>query len=106
MIESAYISGPLGRAIVLGQERAWLLFADSPAETIACVDRDLSMFLGSGAEFFELSGDDLSLDDVGRALVESSNSADGLARMITGLDPMFTVVTRSLSIDVAEKHGS
>ena len=101
MIERAYISGPLGRAIALERSTAWLLSVDDPTTPVSCAGRDLSEFLDSGAEFFEMSGDGLSLESIRRTLHESTDAAEGLTRLLNAMNPKLSEPTRALSIEVA-----
>src|SRR5205823_5891980 len=67
MIEQAYVSGQLGKAIYADDAGQYFVCASNSAEPVQCRWGDVQLLLNSGAEFKEL-GENLHLEEIRDAL--------------------------------------
>ncbi|HJQ70803.1 MAG TPA: sigma 54-interacting transcriptional regulator [Blastocatellia bacterium] len=102
MIERAFISGPLGRAIYEEDGRSFTIGVAASDGPVECRQGDLSFLVNPDAEFVEIPGQDIALDDVRAALERENRKHRALHLLISGLDADLSEKTRWLCVDAAE----
>ncbi|MCH8127218.1 tetratricopeptide repeat protein, partial [candidate division KSB1 bacterium] len=103
MIEQVYISGKIGRAIYLENERYFSLGVADEDQARECRSGDLSFLIDSSGEYKVMSGKNISIDSIKDALVVDTTNQRALSLCISGMDPVLSDNTRLLSIEAAEE---
>ncbi len=103
MIEQAYISGKIGRAIYLEDERYFSFEVAAIDQARECRSGDLSFLIDSSGEYKVMSGKNMSIDSIKSTLVVETTNQRALSLCISGMDPILSDHTRLLSIEAAEE---
>ncbi len=103
MIQEAYISGQLGKAIYADSGRYFVLDIDDQAEPVECRPMDVSAFLNFGAELKTLPDSELNLASLRTELAAQRRANHALTLIISGLDDELDDETRSSAIEWAER---
>jgi tetratricopeptide (TPR) repeat protein len=102
MIETAVISGQLGKAIYMDEGKCFLV-EDDAAKPVECSQGDVSLFFDSGAELTELAEQGLDFDLMKSSLRRERDAHRALSLAISGFDEELSDRSRLLSIDAAEE---
>jgi hypothetical protein len=101
MIEQAFISGQLGKAIYEDGGRYFVMELDAP-EPQECRPMDAAKFFGFGAEVTSLSSAKADVASLRRQLQTQTDAYHALLLVISGMDPVLDFETRSEVIDEAD----
>src|SRR2546423_14917983 len=86
MIQEAFISGQLGKALYSDGGQYFVLNLDSPEERIECRPIDFSSFFCFGAEVRSLPNNRLNFADIRNELEAQSHARRALSLLISGMD--------------------
>jgi tetratricopeptide (TPR) repeat protein len=103
MIEQAFISGEIGKAIYRQDSRYYLIDLESKNRPKECRPGDLGLLFDTGAEFTVVSGKEIEIDEITALLELNCKAQDALAVIICGLDSELSNETRSLCLEAAEE---
>src|SRR6266446_4494036 len=103
MIQEAYISGQLGKALYADNGRYFVLDVDDQTEPVECRPMDVSAFLNFGAELKTLPVSELNLASLRTELAAQRRANHALTLIISGLDDELDDETRSSAIERAER---
>jgi RNA polymerase sigma-70 factor (ECF subfamily) len=101
MIEQAYVSGQLGKAIWCDETGRYFACEKNSVKPVECRWGDIQMLLNSGAEFKELNGD-LEFVSVRDAIRFEERAHSALFLCLAGLDMTLTSHARSAAMRAAE----
>jgi hypothetical protein len=102
MIEQAYVSGQLGKAIYRDDAGGYFIYSQSSPKPVQCRWGDIQLLLNSGAEFKELRKN-LYLDRIRNILQFEERCHTALFLCLAGLDEQLTDSVRCHARDAAEK---
>jgi hypothetical protein len=102
MIEQAFISGQLGRAIYSEGGQQFVIAADHVEEPRPCSGTDLAMFFRSGAEYFAPISPISRLEELANELEHNTQAYKALTLAISIFDPELSDI-RGLLIEAAEE---
>ena len=102
MIQQAFISGQLGKAIYTEDHRRMVLDVGDPGMPSHCTGHDVSMFFHSGAEFSMLTAPVKDLQQLLVSLERETQAHTALTLVLCSLDPDLAE-TRHLSLESAEE---
>ncbi|HEV2963182.1 MAG TPA: hypothetical protein VG649_15230 [Candidatus Angelobacter sp.] len=102
MIEQAYVSGQLGKAIYLDDAGGYFMYSNSSPRPVQCRWGDIQLLLNSGAEFKELRKN-LYLDRIRNVLQFEERRHTALFLCLAGWDEQLTDSARDHARDAAEK---
>jgi len=102
MIQEAYISGQLGKALYADNGRYFVLDIDDQAEPVECRPMDVSAFLNFGAELKTLPDSELNLVSLRSELATQRRANHALTLIVSGLDDDLDDETRASAIESAE----
>src|SRR5438067_6598360 len=99
MIEQAFISGQINKAIYEDSGRYFVFGMGGSDQAVECRPGEISLFLNCGAEFAVLSGKNLNLSEIKRALESDRQAHRALSLTISGSDSELSNETRTLCIE-------
>ncbi|MGZ8847206.1 MAG: tetratricopeptide repeat protein, partial [Pyrinomonadaceae bacterium] len=102
MIQEAFISGQLGKALYLDGERYFVRSIDNFDQPFECYPIDFSSFFCFGTEVRSLSNNSLNLTAIRSELEAQRGAHQGLSLIISGMDSELDDETRSSAIEHAE----
>jgi len=103
MIEQAFISGQIGKAIYKEGERYLAVGLEHSEQPVECRPGDISLLFDCSAEFTAIPGKDIDLHNIRSQLEFDRRVHRAISLTIGGLDAELSFGTRSLSIEAAEE---
>ncbi|MES0337167.1 MAG: tetratricopeptide repeat protein [Candidatus Magnetobacterium sp. LHC-1] len=103
MIKEAYISGKLGEAIYIKDDKFFLIEDNPQREPIECDHYDYSLFFSSGAEYEHALYDGITIEELRKELSFKSDAFGAMTFLITGMNAKRSDSSKELSIRAAEK---
>ena len=103
MINQAYISGQIGRAIYEDDKRYFCLSVENLDKPFECRSSDISLFWTSGSEISSMTDQNIDLSKVQDFLENDTRNHRALTLCINGFNRELSKETRLTSIEAIEE---